>query len=108
MLKVDDLKSQIQAALSQYIPSAIETCILNKMPARSKEGEEMAAEFAKTFDELVSEPLADSLANAIDYYVKNGSVVGQIITIGNKFTQTATISPRPMPTAAIPNTFQIK
>lgn len=109
MLKVDDLKSQIQSALSAYIPAALQTCLLNQQPEKSEQSTQMAKEFAETFDKLVSEPLAESLANAIDYYIKNADITGTIITIGNKFTQTAKIMPAPTPITGgkIPNTFGI-
>lgn len=109
MLKVDDLKSQIQSALSAYIPAALQTCLLNQQPEKSEQSTKMAKEFAETFDKLVSEPLAESLANAIDYYIKNADITGTIITIGNKFTQTAKIMPSPTPITGgkIPNTFGI-
>ena len=109
MLKVDDLKSQIQSALSAYIPAALQTCLLNQQPEKSEQSTQMAKEFAETFDKLVSEQLAESLANAIDYYIKNADITGTIITIGNKFTQTARITPAPTPITGgkIPNTFGI-
>lgn len=109
MLKVNDLKDSIKEALSQYIPTALETCIKNGSPIRSEISDAMAANFAKQFDEMVSEPLATSLANAIDYYVKNADITGTIITIGNKFTQTAMITPPPTPVVGgkIPNTLGI-
>ena len=109
MLKVDDLKSQIQSALSAYIPAAIQTCILNQQPQKSEQSTQMAREFAETFDKLVSEQLAESLANAIDYYIKNMDITGTIITIGSQFTQTAKIVPAPIPITAgkIPNTLGI-
>ena len=109
MLKVDDLKSQIQSALSVYIPAALQTCLLNQQPEKSEQSTQMAKEFAETFDKLVSEQLAESLANAIDYYIKNADITGTIITIGNKFTQTARITPAPTPITGgkIPNTFGI-
>lgn len=109
MLKVDDLKSQIQSALSAYIPAAIQTCLLNQQPEKSEQSTQMAREFAETFDKLVSEQLAESLANAIDYYIKNMDITGTIITIGSQFTQMAKIVPAPIPITAgkIPNTLGI-
>lgn len=109
MLKVDDLQSQILSALKKIIPPAIETCINAQHPVSSKIGEEEAKKFADMFDDLVSEPLATSLANAIDYYVKNASVTGQIITNGGPTTQVAiiTAAPNPVSGGKIPNTFGI-
>lgn len=109
MLKVDDLKSQIQSALHQIIPTAIEACINEKNPVKSEVGQQEAKQFAQTFDEMVSENLATSLAQAIDYYVKNADITGTIITVGGPTTQTATIVPPPTPITGgkIPNTFGI-
>ena len=54
--------------------------------------------------------LAQLIANAIDYYVKNISITGTIITVGSMVTQTAMIAPAPTPVVAgaIPNTLGIK
>ena len=46
----------------------------------SELGKSRAKAFADTFDELVSEELAKLIASAIDYYVKNISIFGTIIT----------------------------
>jgi len=109
MLNVSALQKQIKSALSQYIPAALETCMKNGASIRSEETDKAAAAFAKQFDEMVSEPLAQSIASAIDYYVKNADITGTIITVGNKFTQMAHISPPPTPITGgkIPNTFGI-
>jgi len=49
------------------------------------------------------------LAEAIDYYIKNADITGTIITVGNKFTQTAKINPpgTPVMGGKIPNTLGI-
>ena len=64
---------------------------------------------AETFDDLVTEPLAENLANAIDYYVKNIAITGTIITSGSPVTQTAMISSMPTPVinGKVPNTLGI-
>ena len=112
MLKPDDLKSQLHAAFKQYIPKAIEQCMANDMQeaGTSKLAKEKAKKFAKTFDDLVSEPLAESIAQAIDYYVKNAQIYGTIITVGSRFTQTATINStdKPLVNGKVPNTLGIK
>ena len=75
----------------------------------SELGKEKAKEFAETFDELVTEQLAKLIANAIDYYIKNISITGTIITTGSPVTQMAVIAPAPVPSTAgkIPNTLGI-
>jgi len=109
MLKVDDLKSQIKSALSEYIPLALETCFKNSSPIRSESSDKMAEDFAKQFDEIVSEPLAQSIASAIDYYIRNADITGFIITNGSPTTHTTTINPPPTPIMGgkIPNTLGI-
>lgn len=109
MLNKNDLKSQLQSALSNTIPPALEQCLINYSGFESEKLNAAAKEFRDTFDEMVSEPLAELIASAIDYYVKNASVTGTIITVGGMTTQTAVISPAPNPVAGgkIPNTFGI-
>ena len=109
MLKVDDLKKQIQSALSDIYKPAIKQVILGTFPEKTKMGDEMAETLANTFDELTAEPMADLLSAAIDYYVKNITNTGTIITAGSPFTQTAQIVPSPTPVTAgkIPNTLGI-
>ena len=109
MLKVDDLKSQIKSGLSNIIPAAIESCKLQEFGQDGTKAKEKAKEFADNFDELVSDQLAEVIANAIDYYIKNADITGTIITVGGPFTQTAMIAPPPSPIVGgkIPNTFGI-
>ena len=109
MLKPDDLKSQLKSAFSAYLPPALEQCLVNAAGVESDAVNEMAKNFADTFDDLVSEPLAESIANAIDYYVKNATITGTIITVGSMVTQTAQIAPAPTPVTGgkIPNTLGI-
>lgn len=109
MLNKDDLKSQIQAALSNTLPKALEQCMINAAGSESNVVNEMAKDFSETFDQLVSEPLAESLAGAIDYYIKNAAITGTIITVGGMTTQTASIAPPPTPAVGgkIPNTLGI-
>lgn len=109
MLKKNDLKDQIKAALSNTIPPALEQCMLNSFGNESEAGRKVAEDFKNTFDEMVSEPLAESLAGAIDYYVRNADITGTIITVGSMVTQTAMISPPPTPITGgkIPNTLGI-
>lgn len=109
MLDVDKLKDQIKTGIQNTVIPAIERIELKKQPTTSELGNEQAKEVATVFDEMVSEALADILANAIDYYVKNMNITGTIITVGGPTTQTATIAPAPTPITGgkIPNTFGI-
>lgn len=110
MLKVSDLESQIEAALNSTLPKAIETCKLGEFPEDSDMGKEHAKKVADTFKEMVCPQLAKLLAGAIDYYVKNISITGTILTTGSPVAQQAIIMMAPMPSTAgvIPNTLGIK
>lgn len=109
MLKPDDLKSQIAASIKNIIVPAIEQCLKNKNPEKSKKGDEEAENFAKSFDEQVSEQFAEALASAIDYYIKNADITGTLITNGSPTTHVCTISPPATPVTGgkIPNTLGI-
>jgi len=109
MLKKDDLQKKLKEAFSGIIPQAIETCMKNNQKTKSKKGDKDAEEFAKSFDEIVSDQLATAISSAIDYYIKNADITGTIITNGGPTTQVAQISPPPTPIVGgkIPNTFGI-
>lgn len=109
MLNVDGLKEQIMQTIKDVIIPAIKEIELARQPNKSDVGEKQAEQIAETFDELVTEPLADNLANAIDYYIKNMAITGTIITVGSPVTQTAVIASMPTPVAngKVPNTLGI-
>lgn len=106
---VADLENQIKCAFQNIIPPAIERCKLGEYQMESDIAKKKAKEYADTFDELVSADLAKLIANAIDYYIKNACITGQIITVGGWVTQMAPIVPAPTPVVAgkIPNTLGI-
>ena len=109
MLNVDGLKDNIKQMIQDIVIPAIKEIELARQPNKSDIGEKQAEQIAETFDELVSEPLADNLANAIDYYVKNMAITGTIITVGSPVTQTAIITsmPTPVTNGKVPNTLGI-
>lgn len=109
MLVVADLENQIKSALENIVPPAIERCKLAEYQLESDVANKMAKEFSETFSELVCADLAKLIANAIDYYIKNACITGQIITVGSMVTQMAPIVPAPTPVVAgkIPNTLGI-
>lgn len=109
MLKVDHLASQIQSALSSIITPALEECLIENSPITSESLRNDAKKFAQTFDKLVSENLAKSLANAIDYYIRTADITGTIITNGSPTTHMASIVPPATPISGgkIPNTLGI-
>lgn len=109
MLDPDKLKDEILTGIRTTIVPAIERMELMKMPVTSEAGNELAKDVATAFDDIVSEPLAEILANAIDYYVKNISITGTIITNGSPTTHVTSISSTPVPSTngKIPNTLGI-
>lgn len=109
MLNPNTLESEIKKALEQYLPDAFEQAAHCLMPNNSAVADDMCKEFGNTVSEILAEPLASSLAAAIDYYVKNISLQGTIITTGSPVTQTGVIVAAPNPSVAgsIPNTLKI-
>ncbi len=109
MLNVDTLKSQIKESIENIVIPAVKEIELERQPTKSDIGDKMAEDLSKMFSNLVSEPLAESLANAIDYYVKNIAISGIIITTGGPTTQMAKISatPTPIVNGKVPNTLGI-
>ena len=71
--------------------------------------DEMAKDIAERFDASTSDQMAELLSSAIDYYVKNISVTGTLITTGSPFVHTVSITAAPTPITAgkIPNTLGI-
>lgn len=109
MLNVDELKEQLIQTIKDVIIPAIKEIELARQPVKSEMGDKQAQQVADTFDELITEPLADNLASAIDYYIKNISITGTIITTGSPVTQTAKIFslPTPVTNGKVPNTLGI-
>jgi hypothetical protein len=109
MLNPASLEQQIKNALEQYLPPALEQGAKILMPTQTETGNDMCKEFGDAITEMLAEPLASSIAAAIDYYVKNISLQGTIITAGSPVTQTVIITPAPTPVVAgaIPNTLNV-
>lgn len=109
MLNADVLKNQIKDAIHVTVIPAISEITKISFPEQGKKGDELAEKMANTFDELVSEQLAEIIANAIDAYIKNMAITGTIITIGSPTTQTAQIfsTPSPMTNGKVPNTLGV-
>lgn len=109
MLNPTGLEQQIKNALTQYLPPAFEEAAKQLMPAMTDAGKDMCKEFGQTVSDTLAGPLASSLAAAIDYYVKNITFQGTILTTGSPVAQQAIIIPSPSPTVAgiIPNTLKV-
>ena len=109
MLNVEGLKDNIKQMIQDIVIPAVKEIELARQAVKSDAGDKMAEQIAETFDDLVTEPLAENLANAIDYYVKNIAITGTIITSGSPVTQTAIITsmPTPVVNGKVPNTLGI-
>lgn len=109
MLKVDKLESEIKKAFDETLPGAFEQAVLLIFPEKSKTGDDIAKKFGETVNDLISEPLAQRLAAAIDYHVRSATIYGTIITVGGMVTQTAMInSPSAITNGKVPNSLGIK
>lgn len=109
MLNVDELKNQIQTGFKQILTPAIERITLMQYPETTQAGKDLAKDVSQAFEDIVAEPLAIIIANAIDYYIKNASITGTVITVGGPMTQTANITsmPTPITNGTVPNTLGI-
>lgn len=109
MLKVDQLEKEIKKAFDETLPGALEQAMLMIFPEQSKTGDSIAKKFGETANDLISEPLAQRLAAAIDYHVRSADIYGTIITIGSMVTQTAVVnSPSALTNGKVPNTLGIR
>ena len=109
MLVVSELEKALTRSLEEVLPSALEEGFKHVLPCTSKSGNKAAKEFGESITKMIAEPLGGRIANAIDYYIKNADVYGQIITVGSPTTQTARIeSPSPLTNGKVPNTLGIK
>jgi hypothetical protein len=82
MLDQGKLKSSIQSAFEEISQPALETAFSKVCPKDTNDGSSAAKNFADTATELISEPLAERLASAIDYYVRNANVFGNFMILG--------------------------
>ena len=97
MLDKGSLKDDIQGALEDVLPTAISQSIQGLFTLKTNIGDQMAENFGKNLTEMIAEPLATRISDAIDTYVKCMSIQGTLITTGSPFTQTAQVISLPMP-----------
>ena len=97
MLDKSGLKDDIQGALEDILPTAFTQCIQGLFTLKTETGDQMAENFGKNLTEMIAEPLATRISDAIDAYVKCMSIQGTLITMGSPFTQTAQVISLPMP-----------
>ena len=93
MLNPTQLKADLKDTFSQILPPAIEICLRSTFSSMTDETEKTCTEFAERFDEMVSDPLAERIADIIDTYIKSMGIYGTILTTGSPVTQTAPINP---------------
>lgn len=93
MLNSNQLKDDLKNTFSQILPNALEICMRSTFTQINDESQKLCSEFAQRFDEMVSDPLAERLADIIDQYVKSICIYGTILTAGSPATQTAMINP---------------
>lgn len=93
MLNNIQLKADLKNTFSQILPNAIEVCMRSTFTQLTDQSQKMCSEFAERFDEMVSDALAERLADIIDQYLKSMCIYGNILTAGSPVTQTAIINP---------------
>ena len=109
MLNEKKLCEEIQKAFEETLPAAFEQAMLTTFPGTSDVGSDIAKQFGKSLNDAISEPLAQRLAAAIDYYVRNITIYGTLITYGAPTTHTCSInSPSPLTNGKVPNSLGIK
>lgn len=109
MLKVDDLQKSLKTAFDEVLPAAFKEVMRAMLPMKSSDGDAKVDAVGEMVKDLISEDLSTRIASAIDYYIKNADIYGQIITVGSPSTQTAKIeSPSPLTNGKVPNTLGIK
>ena len=109
MLQVGELEKALTRSLEEVLPSALEEAFKHTLPCCSEAGNKAAKEFGQCITDLISGPLGERFANAIDYYIKNATIYGRILTVGGPSSQMASInSPSPLTNGNVPNTLGIK
>lgn len=106
MLDQAKLKGSIQSAFEEILQPALETAFSKVCPKDTTDGSHAATNFANTATELISEPLAERLASAIDYYVRNANIFGNFMilgvsTVGSPSAQTQ-VAPLPITVQTMP------
>ena len=93
MLNNKQLKEDLKNTFSQILPNAIEVCMRSTFVEMTDQTENLCSEFAERFDAMVSDQLAERLADIIDQYLKSACIYGNIITTGSAVMQTAKLNP---------------
>lgn len=106
MLQPDKLKKQLLDSFDSILPSAFEEAYKATMQLETDKGNELAKTFANTLKDLINENLAEAMANAIDYYIRQVQIDGKcllygVVTAGSPVTQTQS-APLPLTITTLP------
>jgi len=82
MLKPDELEKNLLDLFNATLPTAFEQAMLEMNPEKSERNDKAAKKFGETVKNLLAEEWAKTIAQAIDYYVKNADVHGQMMLVG--------------------------
>ena len=82
MLKPDELEKNLLDLFNATLPTAFEQAMLEMNPEKSERNNKAAKKFGETVKNLLAEEWAKTIAQAIDYYVKNADVHGQMMLVG--------------------------
>lgn len=93
MLNNTQLKTDLKNTFSQILPNAIEICMRSTFTEMTDESQKLCSEFAERFDDMVSDALAERMADIIDQYLKSACIYGMVLTTGSPATQIAMVNP---------------
>lgn len=82
MLKPDVLEQNLLDLFNTTLPAAFEQAMLETFPEKSERNDKAAKQFGETIKKLLAEEWAKTIAQAIDYYVKNADVHGKMMLVG--------------------------
>lgn len=82
MLKPDVLEQNLLDLFNNTMPYAFEQALLESFPEKSEAADKAAKKFGETVRNLLAEEWAKTIAHAIDYYIKNADVHGQMLLVG--------------------------
>lgn len=109
MLNKEALKGELEIAFMNTIPNAVERAWLEALP-KSDEGDKLAKKFGETLSQYLAQNWAMYLSEAIDSYIKNIELYGEVMTTGSPTNQVAMINciPTPSINGSLPNTLGIR
>lgn len=76
------LKDNIKKAVEDCFRPAFETAFKRTLPTDTQQADEISKNFADLVTDMIADPFAEQLSAAIDYYIKNADVHGQMMLLG--------------------------